>query len=450
MTASPGLRTGLRVMLTPVAAPPAKGSRFSRRRLLRAAGLLVLLGVLALVTLTGISYLRFRQHLSIARVEVDRGHNAAATQHLLRCQALWFTTRETQILAARVARRGGSWEEAEQILDDYSRRFGDENELVSERLMLNATRGDLTSAGPRLTAMVNEGHPDARLAREAIVVGMLYRFRWAEAEQNVAAWLNAAPDDPLAWLLRGKLHEQRQRAEEALQSYRKVLELDPDHDEARLRATTLLLQLRRSEELIGHLNVLRTRLPDLPEVQIQWVKALAMQGRTDESRAALGECLRRFPDFAPALLERGMIANQAGDDRAAEEFFSRAVRLAPGDYTARTHYSVVLARNGKEAEAAREKNALRALQADQERMDELIAGPLQTRPNDPAVPHEIALIALRSGQADEGLRWLQNALLADPNHGPTHQILANYYHAAGSPALAAKHRALARQFGKRP
>ena len=175
------------------------------------------------------------------------------------------------------------------------------------------------------------------------------------------------------------------------------------------------------------------------------MKALALQGRTEESRAALDECLQRFPEFAPALAERGAIAQQEGNDREAEDYLSRAIRLAPGDSISRLQYALVLARIGKVVEAARERDAIKQLEADQDRIKELIGGPLQTRPNDPAVPHEIAQIAFRSGQVAEGLRWLQAALQVDPDYAPTHLLLANFYQNSANPALSARHRALARQ-----
>ena len=420
--------------------------RSPRRALLLLAGALLLTCTLAIAA----TYFWFHHHLAIARVESDRGHNATAADHLRLCMGVWPENREVLLLSSRVARRSGAWEEADLLLDRYWNRYGDEDALAFERLLLRATRGELETAAPLLIARMTTGTPDARLAREALVIGLLYRFRWVEAELNLEGWLAASPEDTIAWVLRGKLQEQRSATSDALLSFRKVVELDPEHDEARLRMTTLLLQLRQGEEALAHIDELRARLPDHPDVQVQWVRALALQGRTEESRAALDECLQRFPEFAPALAERGAIAVQAGDDRAAEDDLARVTRLAPGDYTSRQQYALVLARNGKPVEAAREREAIRQLEADQKRIDQLIGGPLQTRPNDPEVPHEIAMIALRSGQPSEGLRWLQAALQVDPGYAPSHQILAGYYQNTGNPALAARHRALARQPAKRP
>ena len=80
----------------------------------------------------------------------------------------------------------------------------------------------------------------------------------------------------------------------------------------------------------------------------------------------------------------------------------------------------------------------------------MISGPLQANPNDPAVHHQIATIALRAGQSVEALRWLESALRVDPGYLPAHQTLTRYYYATGNPVLAARHRAIARQLEGRP
>lgn len=407
---------------------------------------------LALVVLGGnhlILMVLFQRHLEAARQEVERGHNAAAAYHLAACRSFDPHHPETLLLSSAVARRSGAWDDADDFLAIYSREKGDDDALAFERLLLRASRGELESSAPRLVSIIESNGPQARAARGAVVTGLLQRFRWLEAERILDAWLAAAPDDTAALLLHGKFLEQRQNVPEAINNFLRVVELDPDHDEARLRAAGLLLQQRRSDDLFVHASVLRTRLPRLAEVRMLWVKALALQGRSEESRAALDECLAEFPDYAPAQAERGIAALQSGDDATAAEYLGRATQLAPGDLVTRSQYVAVLSRLGRTVDAERERESLRSLQKDVERISELVSGPLQLHPNDPSIPHEIATIALRSGQAAEGLRWLQAALLIDPNHGPTHQVLANYYQASGNPALAARHRAMARQYNKK-
>jgi len=421
----------------------------ARRRPARAIFAVVAFAALLFGAMHLVREFQFQRNLDAARTEVERGHNASAAARLAECRAVHPLHPDVLLLSAAVARRSGAWEDSDELLALYSRERGDTDALAFERLLLRCTRGELESSAPRLLQIIDENGPQARSAREALITGLLHRFRWPEVERNLAVWLAAAPDDTFALLLRGKFSEQRLNVPEAINDFLRVVALDPEHDEARLRAATLLLQQRRSEELLVHASVLRKRLPHLPEVRVQWAKALALQGRSAEAKAALDECLAEFPDYAPALAERGVAALQSGDDATAAESLGRAARASPGDLTTRAQYVAVLARMGRVADSEREREFLRSLEADQDNISKLVMGPLQSRPNDPSVPHEIATIALRSGQAAEGRRWLLAALLIDPAHGPSHQILANYYQASGNPVLAAKHRALAKQFLKK-
>jgi tetratricopeptide (TPR) repeat protein len=287
------------------------------------------------------------------------------------------------------------------------------------------------------------GGPNAGPAREALVAGCLARFRWADAQRLLKAWLAAEPDDPTALLLTGKLQEQRLDLNGATAAYRRVVELDPDHDEARTRLATVLVGRFYGEEALGHLEVLRRRLPGHPEVTYLWAVALGLQGRGEEAKSALDPLLEQYPNHPRALAERARYAALAGDYAGACVDLARSVRLDPGNVAARNQYAQALERAGDRAGAERETATAGRLKTDLETISQLVSGPLQNRPDDPDVPYQIAVIALRAGQPEEGLRWLRAALQVDPDYRPAHQALAAYYQAAGNPVLAARHRAAA-------
>ena len=419
--------------------------RFAHRNPWRAGFILLgILLVLAAATLAAAVSI-FQYHLRAARSELERGHNAASLRHLTWCRSIRPKERETLILSARLARRFGSWEEADGFLTEYWQEYGDEEPLVFERLLHRAARGDLEGAGPVLNARIAEGHPNARLAREALVAGLTYRFRLLEARSTINEWLKAAPDDPLALLLSGKLFEQQMGEEEAIHVYRRVVQIDPEQNDARLRLASLLVGRRHGAEAEAELIPLRAALPDNTEVQVLWARTLALLGRGAESRSALDACLRAHPDYPPALLERGTNALVDGDEAAAENDLARAARLDPGNTQVRNQYALALARNGKQVEAGQQYAAVKQLQEDGERIMALISGPLQSRPNDPSIHHEIALIALRSGLVSEAIRWFNSALQVNPDHLPTHRSLSVLYQQLDNPVLAARHRAIAQQ-----
>jgi len=419
--------------------------RFAARRPGRALLLATTLLTVVASTIAIAVVVWFHHHLRTARVEADRWHNAVAVHHLKLCRLVRPDHPEVLLLAARVARRTGAPDEAEGQLDRYATLFGDDEALVLERLLHRAANGELEAAGPILVARIERGGQEARLAREALVMGLSYRYRWREAAAILDRWLGETPDDTIGLLLLGRLLEEQRGIDVAVKTYRRILELDPENLDARLRLAMLFDANRQGAEAAEQLAVLRDRLPSHPEIHVLWVRSLALLGRTDEARAALNACLRAHPDYPPALAERGEFALLDGDERAAEADLAKAVARDPGNVTTRNQYALALARNGKRDESQREYAEVKQLQADSDRMAVLIRGPLQTTPNDPAIHHEIALIALRAGQTRECLRWFESALVADPNHLPTHRALAVLYHELDNPILAARHRALAQK-----
>jgi tetratricopeptide (TPR) repeat protein len=429
---------------------PSRPFWFLWRRPGRALAVLVLLAVLIVATFLSGRFIWAEYHLRAARRAVERGHNPVAIQHLKALRRARPDDPEVLLLCARVARRSRAWGEAETFLDRYWELRGDDEALALERLLFQAMRGGVESAGPLLKARIDQDDPAAPLAREALVAGLLYRHRLNEAEQHIHRWLERDPDSTMALFAKGKLQEQREQSSEALGTYRRLVEIDPEHDEGRLRLTTILVRLSQGEEALPHLEHLRRRLPDHPDVLVQWAQALDLQGRTDEARSVLDECCQRHPDHAAALAERGRIAGRDGEGQLAEDCLGRAVRLDPGNGAARYQYYLVLNNNGKKAEAAKQQEAIRQIEDDVRRINELLKRRLQQAPNDPAVYYEVAMIASRAGLPRETLRWLLSALTVGPNHAPTHRALAAYYHETGSPILAARHRAIAQRLSSQP
>jgi thioredoxin-like negative regulator of GroEL len=63
---------------------------------------------------------------------------------------------------------------------------------------------------------------------------------------------------------------------------------------------------------------------------------------------------------------------------------------------------------------------------------------IASRPHDPEARYRAAVIYLRNGKNDEGLRWLTSALHEDPRHQRTRQALAEYHERLGDPRRAAQ------------
>lgn len=387
----------------------------------------------------------FRSRLSRAHQEAERGHTQAAIRALEWCMQRRPEQREVILLSAQVARRSGYLENAENLLDRYWQLYGDEDPLVLERLLLQAARGDVEAVADRLRERRQRNAAERRAIQEAWISGLLARFRWGEAGQFLTEWLAESPEDPWALYLFGRLQEQRDDLDGAKGYYRRLVELDAEHDEARQRLAQLLVQTRQGEEAEPHVRLLLTRLNPPPrDVQVLWAKTLVLLGRLDEAQATLEAVLSEHPHYSVALAQRGQVALFQEQPQEAIRYLAEAIRYDPGDLAIRHQYATILSQQGREEEAAQQRKIIEQLEADGERIKALIEGPLQREPNNAAIHHEIGMIALRAGQITEALRWFHSALQIDPQHAPTHRVLMVYYEETGQPALAARHRALAR------
>jgi tetratricopeptide (TPR) repeat protein len=193
-------------------------------------------------------------------------------------------------------------------------------------------------------------------------------FRWqyllahALRESDSAAALAAAeaasrlkPDYAPAYVLRAQLLEASNQKEQALEQYRKAVELDPENAMAEFELGRLLLAGDDAKEALGHL--LRAR--DLSEGASAVHGALAQTyqklGDRDsalrENQLALqrGETLgivdpvhyamRKESVSSVALMERAVEAERAGDYERAETLYLELTRLRPD-------YADILARLG--------------------------------------------------------------------------------------------------------
>jgi tetratricopeptide (TPR) repeat protein len=413
------------------------------RRLLAVISFLVIIG--AIVGLTS-KYVKAAYHGRVGRQELERFHSAAAAAHFRDYLAVWPRDPTTLLLAARAARRIAAFDEAQRYLDARKNVSGtDDDDLILEQVLLRAERGEMDQVQRFCQVLRNQDHPDTPLILEALSRGYLRMFRLGEAEKCVEEWLQRQPTNVQAFLTQGLLFDQSGRLTDAIDSYRRAVQLDPERDEARLRLAGLLVHLHQDAEAAPHLEYLQKRQPADPQVWLLSARCQDQFGRQEEAERLLDEALKREPGFGPALAERGRLALQQGDNLAAEDWLRQAVAVEPGDYEVHYQFYLALQRNHKAEEASAEQGRMDQIQDDMKRIQEIVTRDMPRRPHDAALHYEAGMIALRAGSVAEGLRWLQSAVTENPRYAPAHRALAEYYRRTGSPGRATRHRQLAEQ-----
>lgn len=131
--------------------------------------------------------------------------------------------------------------------------------------------------------------------------------------------------DANAWCFLGMACHDQSRFDEAIEAYRKALDLQPD----------------------------------FPIVFSNLGNTLKQQGKLEEAEASCREALRLKPDYSTAFNNLGVALVAQGRLVEASESFERALALMPNDAVTHSNLSAALVRQGKYAEA--EANSKQAL-----------------------------------------------------------------------------------------
>jgi tetratricopeptide (TPR) repeat protein len=380
-------------------------------------------------------------HFRSGRAALERHHGYEALPHFQAALRVWPKDPETLILASRAARQLGIYDEAGRYLDAYREIYGNDDNLSLEQVLLSAQQGFVEKVETFCRAKLAQDDPASSLILEAMARGYARRFQWNKAEFCLNQWLEREPDNPQAYFLKGFMEHERDNFQEAIVSYRRVLQLDPEQDEARLQLGELLLDLTQAEEARPHLEYLHRQKPGNVKAAVTLAHCYDLLGRQPEAEEILDDVLQRNPNHSAALFQRGRMALRAGQTAEAETFLRRACALEPGDFQAHYQLYQCLVQQNKDTEAQEMMPQLQQIDNDVKRIHDLATFQLAQSPHDPSLMYEAGVILLRAGADEEGVRWLQRALNeTNDRHVPTHKALADYYQKKGNNRLAAQHR----------
>jgi protein O-GlcNAc transferase len=204
-----------------------------------------------------------------------------------------------------------------------------------------------------------------------------------------------APDDPILLYRIGELQSRnRETYADAEKSARRALEVAPDMLEARLLLARVLARTNRHEEAVRELEAARAKHPDSAEVHYNLAQSYQRLGRTEEAKAAAA----RFQELS--ALER--------------ESSEREARVA-------VTYK-------KAVELLQQGNMIEA--------EKVFRSVLEIDPDHAQTRSMLAKIAFSKGDTPSALRWIDEAITADPKVGEFHYLKALFHYRSGDTASA--------------
>ena len=381
-----------------------------------------------------------REHRS-ARRAVLEGRLDDARKHIGTAIRYLPSNTSVHLLAARIARLNGDFEDAEGHLTKCIQLDGGATEDVQlEFLLMRAQTGEVDEVAKELLLYPDRNHPDSEMVFETISRAFMHRLRYAPAYGCLNRWVEYFPESSKPHHYRGWVLERMNNADGAMKNYVKALELNPELTHVRLRIAEMYLDDKQPAEAIPHLELLRRQFPDRADVKARLGQCYYLQGKHTEARQLLEAAVIDLPDDTPLLLHLGKL--DLHDDRAAksEEWLRRALSKDPSDTDVRNVLVSALQAQGKRTEAARELQEFKRHKDILDRANHLLQEEALHPSDDPKAASEVGVLLLRIGQAKQALYWLDQALTRDPAHRPTHQALAEYYESQGDKQRAAMHR----------
>ncbi len=303
--------------------------------------------------------------------------------------------------------------------------------------------GDLEGAAGEYRQFL-QMHPEATAIHSNLGVALagLGRFEEAASEYKIA--LSQSPSLVEARLNLALCYYKMGRIDNAATELEKVHNEKPDNPQAVLLLGDCYMRLGREKDVIGILQPEETKYPDDLAIAYLLGTALIREKRVAEGQVLVDRILRNG-DSAEAHLMLGTAKMGVSDYAGARNEFSKAVALNPNLPDVHALYANALMFTGdsdlseKEFlaelhedpynfEANLQLGALAKQEQDYAKARKYFERAGETRPGDPGVRYQLALLAVEDGSLDKARDMLEGLIKESPQFLEAHVSLALVYY----------------------
>ncbi len=272
-------------------------------------------------------------------------------------------------------------------------------------------------AGQRTGALAGT----AAIAASAVLTVHQVQF-WRDSEALFAHATQVTAKNYLAYNNLGFYFSKQGRIEEAMQNYRKSLEINPAYEDALNNMGYALAGLKRYPEALPYYEAALRVRRDQVEVHNNYGNALSELGRIDEAIAHYHFVLERNPDHADAHNNLGIALAMRGKLDEAVGHFREALRCKPDYASAHSNLG----------------NALAAQQKFDEAMAEYEAA-LRLNPKDAQAQNNLANVLVQKGRVDDAIPHYEKALVLNADNPEAHFNLGMALAGKGRRSEARRH-----------
>jgi tetratricopeptide (TPR) repeat protein len=303
--------------------------------------------------------------------------------------------------------------------------------------------GDLAGAVPEYEEFLKQ-HPEATAIHSNLGAALAGLGRYEEALPQYKIALKQSPKMVGARLNLALVYYKMGKIDEATTELEKVHVEEPANHQALLLLGDCYLRMGREEDVIRILEPAKDKYPDDMGIAYLLGTALIRQNRVEEGQLLVDRILRNG-DSAEAHLMLGTAKMNVQDFAGARDEFAKAVALNPnlpevhvlyakalvftGDSDLSTkEYKTELTVDPYNFDANLQLGAAARQEQDYDLAAKYFARALETRPGDPGVRYQQALIAIDQGKLDEAKDLLEGLIKQSPQFTEAHVSLSLVYY----------------------
>ena len=239
--------------------------------------------------------------------------------------------------------------------------------------------------------------------------------RYARAEEVFRKLVRRSPGDPAVHLYWGRSLAGQDRMDEAMEQYRRAIDLDQEMAEGWIDLAVAHMQ---GDDLGGAEKVLRRAVLEVTDDARLWHLLGVTHLRQGRYRLAVGDLERaRSLDEENIGIHRDLANSyeRAGYFQKALDLFGEIIKRRPDDHWALNYLGYMLADAGVQLDRARE----------------LIERAVRLAPENPYYLDSLGWVHFRLGQTELAERYLLQAAERSPDQSVIHDHLGDLYERAG-------------------
>ena len=287
-------------------------------------------------------------------------------------------------------------------------------------------------------------HPDAAAIHSNLGAALAGLGRFEEALPEYKIALRQSPKLEGARLNLALVYYKMGKIDDAAKELEKLYREDPQNHQAVLLLGDCYLRMGREDDVIRVLEPAEQKYPDDLGIAYLLGTALIRQKRVDEGQILVDRILRNG-DSAEAHLMLGTAKMNVQDFAGARDEFAKAVALNPKLPEVHGLYAQALMLTGDSDLSAKEYKAELAVdpynfegnlqlgaaarqEQNYEQAGKYFERAQETRPGDPGVLYQLALIAIDEGHLDEARQILEGLVKQSPQFTEAHVSLSLVYY----------------------